>query len=153
GNSVISQTLASAELFTICEHSQCLTGTALNATLCGAAAPAVCAQDPFCCGFAWDSFCVNEVYSLGKNLSCNIAACAHPLCATGSTLARGCDPNGHVTAVCAIDPFCCNSSWDAICVGEVPGITGKTCDGACAHDVCVEGHGLDALTCDPAVAR
>jgi subtilisin-like proprotein convertase family protein len=52
-------------------------------------------------------------------------SCAHSECATGAKLASGCDPC--VTSICASDSFCCASSWDSICVGEVTSICGSTC--------------------------
>jgi len=30
--------------------------------------------------------------------------------------------------ICAVDPYCCNNSWDAICVGEVASVCGGTCN-------------------------
>jgi subtilisin-like proprotein convertase family protein len=51
--------------------------------------------------------------------------CAHSECTTGAKLTSGCD--SCVTSICASDPFCCNSSWDSICVGEVGSICGQTC--------------------------
>ena len=32
-----------------------------------------------------------------------------------------------LAGICASDPFCCNNSWDGICVGEVGSICGLTC--------------------------
>jgi len=49
-------------------------------------------------------------------------ACAHSVCATGGSLTSGC--NSCVTSICSVDPFCCNTSWDSICVGEVSSICG-----------------------------
>jgi subtilisin-like proprotein convertase family protein len=51
--------------------------------------------------------------------------CAHSECTTGAKLTSGCD--ACVTSICASDSFCCNSSWDSICVGEVGSICGQTC--------------------------
>ncbi len=51
--------------------------------------------------------------------------CAHSDCSTGGALTSGC--NSCVTSICAQDPFCCNTSWDSICVGEVGSICGQTC--------------------------
>ena len=42
--------------------------------------------------------------------------CAHGVCQTGGPLDRFCDPC--VTTVCAVDPFCCEVSWDGLCVYE-----------------------------------
>ena len=51
--------------------------------------------------------------------------CTHSDCTTGGPLVSGC--NSCVTSICSADPFCCNTSWDSICVGEVGSICGQTC--------------------------
>ena len=33
-----------------------------------------------------------------------------------------------VSTICAVDSFCCDSSWDATCVGEVTSVCGNNCD-------------------------
>lgn len=53
------------------------------------------------------------------------AACTHDKCVTGTKLVSGCDPC--VTSICAADAYCCNTSWDATCVGEVASVCGLTC--------------------------
>ena len=74
-----------------------------------------CNLDAFCCGAtgSWDATCVNVA-----NTSCN-AACGSP-CSVHANVGSN---NGFVTqCVCETgpnpDPFCCENSWDAICVGE-----------------------------------
>jgi hypothetical protein len=73
----------------------------------------------------------NEVCGNGLDDNCNgqvdegCNTCAHDLCVTGVALTLGCHPC--VNQVCAIDPFCCNTSWDGICVGEVTSICGIPC--------------------------
>jgi len=52
--------------------------------------------------------------------------CAHDKCSTGSQLVSSCD--ACVSQICAQDSFCCNSSWDSICQGEVGSICGQTCN-------------------------
>jgi hypothetical protein len=32
-----------------------------------------------------------------------------------------------VTQICLADPFCCNNSWDSLCVGEVASVCAQTC--------------------------
>jgi hypothetical protein len=84
-------------------------------------------------------------------------ACTHGICASGEALVAACDPCA--TALCAQDPYCCNTVWDATCVGEVPALCGKTCaatppggggggGAACAHSTCATGGPLSAA-CDP----
>lgn len=50
--------------------------------------------------------------------------CAHALCTAGAKLTASCDPCAQT--ICAQDSFCCQSQWDAQCVGEVASICGKT---------------------------
>jgi hypothetical protein len=52
-------------------------------------------------------------------------ACAHSICTTGAALSSTCD--ACATKVCAADSFCCSSSWDSVCVGEVGSVCGQTC--------------------------
>jgi hypothetical protein len=53
------------------------------------------------------------------------SSCAHPICTVGTQLVATCDPCA--AQVCAQDNFCCSSSWDQTCVGEVTSICGQTC--------------------------
>ncbi len=51
--------------------------------------------------------------------------CSHDVCVEGVALVSGC--NACATAICAADPFCCNNTWDGICVTAV----GNVCAIAC----------------------
>jgi vibriolysin len=51
--------------------------------------------------------------------------CAHDKCTVGGALTSGCDPC--VTSICAVDSFCCSTSWDSLCVGEVSSVCGLSC--------------------------
>ncbi len=115
-----------------CAHSVCAAGEALEAA-CDPCATSLCAKDPFCCGTTWDATCVGEVASIcGKNCTVVVpaddggaTACAHAVCATGAPLTATCD--ACAVKLCAQDPYCCSTSWDASCVGEVASICGKAC--------------------------
>jgi hypothetical protein len=78
------------------------------------------------------------------------ATCAHGDCDTGSALQNGCD--ACVTSICAVDPYCCTTAWDSICVGEVGSVCGKSCTTQCAHDECKTGTNL-ATGCDACVTQ
>jgi hypothetical protein len=59
-----------------------------------------------------------------------IQYCAHSTCRTGGPLvAASCDipPATCVSRICAADSFCCNTSWDSVCVGEVQSICQVPC--------------------------
>jgi len=81
---------------------------------------AMCALDPFCCSNSWDAICAgNAPLVCGP---CAGAGCTHPVCEAGVALVSGCDPC--VTSICAVDAFCCSTSWDSICVGQVNTVCG-----------------------------
>jgi len=61
---------------------------------------------------------------------CNVqvdekVACAHGRCNAGAPLSNDCD--SCVASICAVDPYCCNSYWDSICVSEVSSVCHSTC--------------------------
>lgn len=112
----------------------------------------VCEEDPSCCQSGWDVLCVNEAHALCDGLC--TPRCGDSLCEPGETwpecpecppivacpgvgdccvvhLSIGCTDEACCDQVCAIDAFCCDSSWDAGCVGvaqsECPDICGTTC--------------------------
>lgn len=129
-----------------CAHDVCVQGAALTSG-CSPCATAVCNQDSFCCTDAWDDLCVGAVPSV-CGIQCPGGTCSHPLCSTGVALISGCDPC--VTSICQVDPFCCTTSWDSVCVGEVGSVCGMSCSGSCVHDKCVTGAALTS-GCDPCV--
>lgn len=107
----------------------------------------VCSFNPVCCQVEWDASCVEAANFLceicGATLtgSCfdihGTASCADPVC---------CE------AVCAMDPFCCETQWDGLCVqfaGSQCSTGGGTCGEPTAGD-CHVAHGTPAcsdLTC------
>jgi subtilisin family serine protease len=54
-----------------------------------------------------------------------VQTCGHSLCNTGAKFVSGC--HACVGAICAVDPFCCATFWDSICVGEVASVCGFAC--------------------------
>jgi hypothetical protein len=113
-----------------CSHDKCVTGGPLLSS-CNSCVGQICASDPFCCNTGWDSICVGEVRTICNSLVCPEAqgSCSHSLCTAGGVLVSGCDASqaNCVSAVCAVDPWCCNNGWDSICVGEVATVCGKNC--------------------------
>ncbi|KAI8832135.1 Fungalysin metallopeptidase-domain-containing protein [Chytriomyces cf. hyalinus JEL632] len=53
------------------------------------------------------------------------STCAHSICTSGGKLSSTCD--SCVAKICAADSYCCTTSWDSICVGEVASICNQTC--------------------------
>ena len=85
-----------------------------------------------------------------------IDSCEHAICTTGTPLVSTCDTCP--TTLCARDPYCCTTAWDATCVGEVTSICGLSCsapppptDGGtstCTHPICASGGPL-VSGCEP----
>lgn len=87
----------------------------------------VCAENPSCCDVAWDNECVTacgntDAQDCGPKPGCvNIGV-------------PGCDGCECEACVCAADSFCCNSSWDTICISAC-----KTCSpDYCGPTVCAD---------------
>ncbi len=120
-----------------CAHDKCSSGTKLTST-CDPCVTKICAADSFCCATSWDSICVGEVKSICGQ-TCGAPppppppdagpppnTCSHPLCTVGGKLTSTCDPCA--TKICKVDSFCCSTSWDSICVGEVKSVCAQTCN-------------------------
>lgn len=41
---------------------------------------------------------------------------------------KGCGEPSVSSCVCGLDPYCCNTSWDQICVNEATGLCGASCE-------------------------
>lgn len=105
-----------------CEHATNVEGTALDPS-CSDCAAAVCSLDPYCCNTAWDDLCVDAAATTctgGGGSAC------HSECVTGPKLATSC--SSCAATVCADDPFCCNTEWDATCVYNAQDLCGITCN-------------------------
>jgi hypothetical protein len=93
---------------------------------CGTCSPACGGK---VCG---DDGCGGSCGTCSTGQSCNStgqcaspSTCSHAICSAGAKLKSGCDPCA--TKICALDEWCCNVSWDSICVGEVSSVCGKGC--------------------------
>lgn len=73
-------------------------------------------------------------------------------CTAGS--GAGCANAGCCNAVCAVDPFCCNSQWDAICANQANEIC-EDCN--CGSGDCCQPHGGrgcgEAACCDTVCSK
>jgi hypothetical protein len=85
----------------------------------------------------------------GGNLSVAARAPGRYKCTTGTPLSGASD--ACVASVCAVDPFCCSSGWDSLCVQEVrtvcDSLTCSEANGTCAHSLCSSGPAL-VNSCD-----
>lgn len=53
--------------------------------------------------------------------------CEHHMCCKGVKLTSGCDSNCCVERICLLDPYCCTTEWDQLCVSEIPTTCAKSC--------------------------
>lgn len=102
----------------------------------------VCASEEFeyCCQIEWDADCATRAREVcasylpecgdaglgGCNVPHNKAACGDRTCCT---------------AICALDPFCCSTEWDADCASRVYNTVGCEnyqfgCGDACSGECC-----------------
>jgi hypothetical protein len=102
----------------------------------------VCTLDPTCCTTAWDSVCVDLANQPAQASACKRTQCgttaAGPCCVPHDS--QGCNNLACCTAVCAADPYCCDTEWDANCTDEARdtpacGCTFQ-CGDPCAGDCC-----------------
>jgi len=137
-----------------CDHDVCEAGGPLQPS-CGTCAADVCNVDDYCCSVGWDETCIEEVelYCAG---GCDGGgggggSCGHDECTAGAALDPTCSTC--TSAVCDADPFCCQTEWDDVCVGQVAGECGEDCGsggGGCLHDECSQGGPL-VSTCSSCV--
>ncbi|MCX4244700.1 Ig-like domain-containing protein [Paraliomyxa miuraensis] len=99
----------------------------------------VCALDAFCCDTEWDDLCAGRAAAdcggcggmMGTNEDC---------CTAQQT--PGCTQPAIQACVCALDPFCCNTQWDSVCVGRVGNdLCGPSCDPDDGDGPCCQANG------------
>jgi hypothetical protein len=117
----------------LCAHDLCTPGARLDSS-CNSCAAAVCDQDPACCSDGWSQSCVDSVNAACGSVICPGAwgSCAHSPCIFGPALAPGCDDPpvtpSCVSAICAVNPFCCSVFWYAVCSDLVEPVCGLLCE-------------------------
>jgi hypothetical protein len=132
-------------------HSPCEEGDALSKS-CGLVPFGICLYDPFCCDSAngsWNESCVGYATKLflcpkkdGDDRD-DAAACEHDVCAIGKALRADCDDC--TAKVCAGDSYCCDTTWDGLCLGKASQLCGKCTEGkegTCEHSACAVGTAL-----------
>ncbi len=118
---------------------------------------AVCAIDLFCCDISWDGVCATlavDNANLGGACAgvsdCPSGPAGNPCCTAHPFL--GCVNAACQTFVCNVDPFCCNTAWDAVCAGEA--VDNANNGGACSGvSDCPTGSGnpVTAGDCNDAI--
>ncbi len=72
----------------------------------------ICAADPFCCDTEWDQICADAAQ---KDCGiCENCPGSGDCCQENGT--PGCLNGRCCVAICAVDPFCCDTEWDSFCV-------------------------------------
>ncbi|MBC23379.1 MAG: hypothetical protein CMJ32_05615 [Phycisphaerae bacterium] len=108
----------------------------------------VCQVNPLCCELEWDQDCVEIAHELcGEPDECGSEGTGN-CCIKNST--PFCEDDDCCTVVCAIDPFCCDTSWDLMCADRATEICAvcedpETCEGDFNGDGIVDGTDLASL--------
>ena len=104
-----------------CAHSPCQAGGVLVPG-CGVdgCTAWICSADPYCCAVEWDWICVNEVGSV-----CQRRCDCGQICVQGNPFYP--DACTCTARIYGVDPYCSESYWDSICVGEVGSVCGTPC--------------------------
>ncbi len=111
---------------------------------------AVCDDDPFCCTDSWDDVCAYAALGDPEADPPVPGLCVGPECgeyAAGDccrvNLSPSCEDKRCCNAVCAVDEFCCVTTWDEACVQLAREETrcgcgaDWQCGDVCAGDCCV----------------
>jgi hypothetical protein len=87
-----------------------------------------------------------QACGVGQSGGGNSGTCSHDVCDEGGALNTSCDSCAQ--QVCDVDPYCCDTAWDDVCVGEATSMCGACAAGGgnstCAHGECSTGVALDA---------
>lgn len=101
-----------------------------------ASAPVTCGSSTI--GYAYYDTTEHKLFVCDGSAFANVCdSCGAPpagdCCASHST--PGCDDATVQACVCDMDPFCCGTAWDSICVGEANSPCGA-CGGTTTEDCC-----------------
>jgi hypothetical protein len=102
-------------------HDLCAEGGALKRSL-SVCVNAVCNGEATCCQREWDDECVTAA---SETCGEPCIPCSHSECESGEALDSTCSPC--VAQICAVDPFCCDTSWSDECVAKIETVCGQTC--------------------------
>lgn len=137
GPAAVAQCPASGSCVAVHSASGCDSADCCNA---------VCALDPTCCTMGWDAGCVSLA-----NLSCvgYCGASVNGSCYTAHAN-PACDNATCCTAVCNLDPFCCEKEWDLTCT-QFAGFSCQGTPGTCGvtPDSCFTAHSQGACSDAP----
>ncbi len=113
-----------------CNHDVCVEGDPLDGS-CDPCASNVCDEDSYCCTTEWDDICVDLADQYCANICSGGNPCTkHDECTAGDALLSSC--SSCTAAVCAVDPYCCSTAWDSLCVDHASDPTDPDYQSACA---------------------
>jgi hypothetical protein len=91
----------------------------------------VCAKDPLCCDFQWDSACAYyRVAQCSDSCACFLKTGTGNCCDNHE--GKACAETACAQCVCEFDPWCCTHRWDKSCAGQATHRCSSTC--ACAQE-------------------
>jgi hypothetical protein len=96
----------------------CCSGTCDSGKCSSACSTAYCTTSADCC-MGYTCIAATCVANCVAN-----PVCDHDVCSPGGPLSPTCTatPDPCITAVCQVDPYCCCSGWDTLCIGEAASI-------------------------------
>jgi hypothetical protein len=129
--------------------------TSLNGAFCPLSdcANDVCLVDLFCCANMWDGICASAALNT-PSCGCPPSGCTNPLgtnydpsaiiddgscifdqyiCCEAIAGGFACPFSNCEADVCAVDPFCCNNSWDGFCAFEAIVTPSCNCSPGCTN--------------------
>lgn len=111
---------------------------------------AVCAIDPFCCATEWDTACA--VFA-GQFCRSTPGTCGDPGAGNcfESHPGSACSDLNCCLAVCSVDPTCCESAWDFICVVVAEAACSEFCQLECPPFTLQELEACNAFINDPCI--
>ncbi|MHC5002024.1 MAG: M43 family zinc metalloprotease, partial [Planctomycetota bacterium] len=122
------------------DAGDCFAANGTPACADAACCETVCQADPFCCDVEWDSVCADGAAELcgdggGDDGPCGDPGAGDCLAANGTP---GCADADCCGVVCGLDPFCCETEWDALCAEQAADECGGD-PATCVGDVTGDG--------------
>jgi cysteine-rich repeat protein len=78
----------------------------------------------------------DPVTSAGEKPLPDESTCGHDICVPGAPISRTCTQGNFCAArICADDPFCCLTTWDARCIERVGPLCAESCSPAISREI------------------
>jgi hypothetical protein len=109
--------------------------------LCELSGGPTCEEDFTACTMTLTGGACGDTGTGGGGGGGSAPVCAHHECAPGEKLDPTCSECA--SEVCALDPFCCDTDYDDLCVAKAATVPSCGCSVGCVHSECVEGEKLN----------